>query len=124
MSISQIIKISEEKMLSSLLEGKTLENFVPGDTVAVKLKIVDGATERYTTFEGICIAKTNRRHVSRFTVRKISAGVGIERTFFLYSPLVSAVTVIRQGVVRRAKLNYLKKIKGNVKIKAKFTKKK
>ena len=87
---------------------KKIPEFFPGDTVRVGVRIVEGKKERIQNFEGICIAKKNRDINSSFTVRKISFGEGVERTFALYSPIVNSIKVIRSGKVRRAKLYYLR----------------
>tara|TARA_A100000164_G_scaffold327774_1_gene314351 strand:- start:900 stop:1409 length:510 start_codon:yes stop_codon:yes gene_type:complete len=91
---------------------KKIPEFFPGDTVRIGVRIVEGKKERIQNFEGICIAKKNRDINSSFTVRKISFGEGVERTFALYSPVVSSIKVIRSGKVRRAKLYYLRDRKG------------
>jgi large subunit ribosomal protein L19 len=91
---------------------KKITDFSPGDTIKVGVKIVEGKRERIQYFEGVCIAKKNRDINSSFTVRKISFGEGVERTFALYSPVVDSVKVIRSGKVRRAKLYYLRDRKG------------
>ena len=91
---------------------KKIPEFFPGDTVRVGVRIVEGKKERIQNFEGICIAKKNRDINSSFTVRKISFGEGVERTFALYSPVVSSIKVIRSGKVKRAKLYYLRDRKG------------
>ncbi len=87
---------------------KKLPNFFPGDIVKVGVKITEGKRDRIQYFEGVCIAKKNRDINSSFTVRKISFGEGVERTFALYSPIVNSIKVIRSGKVRRAKLYYLR----------------
>ncbi len=87
---------------------KKLPNFFPGDIVKVGVKITEGKRDRIQYFEGVCIAKKNRDLNSSFTVRKISFGEGVERTFALYSPIVNSIKVIRSGKVRRAKLYYLR----------------
>ena len=87
---------------------KKLPNFYPGDIVKVGVKITEGKRDRIQYFEGVCIAKKNRDLNSSFTVRKISFGEGVERTFALYSPIVNSIKVIRSGKVRRAKLYYLR----------------
>lgn len=86
--------------------------FGPGDTVTVQVKVVEGARERLQTFEGVVIAKRNRGLNSAFTVRKISHGVGVERVFQTHSPLIASIAVVRRGDVRRAKLYYLRKLRG------------
>ena len=83
-------------------------DFSPGDTIKIGVKIVEGKKERIQYFEGVCISKKNRDINSSFTVRKISFGEGVERTFALYSPIVDSIKIIRSGKVRRAKLYYLR----------------
>ncbi|MDO5056980.1 MAG: 50S ribosomal protein L19 [Lautropia sp.] len=92
--------------------GKTIPAFAPGDTVAVSVNVVEGNRKRVQVYEGVVIAKRNRGLNSAFTVRKISSGEGVERTFQLYSPLIAGVEVKRRGDVRRAKLYYLRKLSG------------
>ena len=87
---------------------KKLPEFYPGDIVKVGVRITEGKRERVQYFEGVCIAKKNRNINSSFTVRKISFGEGVERTFALYSPIIGSIKVIRSGQVRRAKLYYLR----------------
>ena len=87
---------------------KKFPNFFPGDIVKVGVRITEGKRDRIQYFEGVCIAKKNRDLNSSFTVRKISFGEGVERTFALYSPIVDSIKVIRSGKVRRAKLYYLR----------------
>ena len=94
--------------VTKILTTKKITNFGPGDTIKVGVRIVEGKKERIQYFEGVCIAKKNRDINSSFTVRKISFGVGVERTFALYSPVVDSIKVIRLGKVRRAKLYYLR----------------
>ncbi len=94
--------------VSKILATKKITDFSPGDTIKVGVRIVEGKKERIQYFEGVCIAKKNRDINSSFTVRKISFGVGVERTFALYSPVVDSIKVIRSGKVRRAKLYYLR----------------
>ena len=88
--------------------GKDIPEFRAGDTVRVGVKVVEGTRERVQNFEGVVIARSNRGMGSNFTVRKMSFGEGVERVFPLYSPIVDSVTVVRRGVVRRAKLYYLR----------------
>ena len=88
--------------------GKDLPEFRAGDTVRVGVKVVEGQRERVQNFEGVVIARSNRGMGSNFTVRKLSFGEGVERVFPLYSPIVDSITVVRRGVVRRAKLYYLR----------------
>ena len=91
---------------------KKIPKFFPGDTIRVGVRIVEGKRARIQNFEGICIAKKNRDINSSFTVRKISFGEGVERTFALYSPVVGSIKVVRSGKVKRAKLYYLRDRKG------------
>ena len=88
--------------------SKDIPEFRPGDTVRVGVKVVEGARTRVQNYEGVCIARSNRGLGSNFTVRKISFGEGVERVFPLYSPNIDSITVVRRGVVRRAKLYYLR----------------
>ena len=94
--------------VSKILTTKKIPAFGPGDTIKVGVRIVEGKKERIQYFEGVCIARKNRDINSSFTVRKISFGEGVERTFALYSPVVDSIKVIRSGKVRRAKLYYLR----------------
>ena len=95
-----------------ILAKKKIPEFSAGDTIKVGVRIVEGKRERIQYFEGVCIAKKNRNINSSFTVRKISFGEGVERTFALYSPIVGSIKVIRSGKVKRAKLYYLRGRKG------------
>ncbi|HKR93665.1 50S ribosomal protein L19 [Novosphingobium sp.] len=88
--------------------GKDIPEFRPGDTVRVGVKVIEGTRTRVQAFEGVCIARSNRGFNSNFTVRKMSFGEGVERVFPLYSPNIDSITVVRKGVVRRAKLYYLR----------------
>jgi len=88
--------------------GKTIPEFRPGDTVRVGVKVVEGERTRVQAYEGVVIARSNRAINSNFTVRKMSFGEGVERVFPLYSPNIESITVVRRGVVRRAKLYYLR----------------
>ena len=107
-NIEDINRESVKKILSS----KKIADFSPGDTIKVGVKIIEGKRERIQYFEGVCIAKKNRDINSSFTVRKISFGESVERTFALYSPNVSSIKIVRCGKVRRAKLYYLRDRKG------------
>ena len=107
-NIEEINKAAIKKIAAN----KKITDFSPGDTIKVGVKIVEGKRERIQYFEGVCIAKKNRDINSSFTVRKISFGEGVERTFALYSPNVDSIKVIRTGKVRRAKLYYLRDRKG------------
>ena len=98
--------------IKKIVANKKITEFSPGDTIKVGVKIVEGKRERIQYFEGVCIAKKNRDLNSSFTVRKISFGEGVERTFALYSPNIDSIKVIRTGKVRRAKLYYLRSRKG------------
>ena len=98
--------------IKKIVANKKITDFSPGDTIKIGVKIVEGKRQRIQYFEGVCIAKKNRDINSSFTVRKISFGEGVERTFALYSPNVDSIKVIRSGKVRRAKLYYLRNRKG------------
>ncbi|MEA3263692.1 MAG: 50S ribosomal protein L19 [Pseudomonadota bacterium] len=88
--------------------AKDIPEFRPGDTVRVGVKVIEGDRSRVQAFEGVCIARANKGIGSNFTVRKMSFGEGVERVFPLYSPNIDSITVVRKGVVRRAKLYYLR----------------
>ena len=103
-TIEDINKAHVKKIVSS----KKIPKFFPGDIVKVGVRITEGKRERIQYFEGVCIAKKNRDINSSFTVRKISFGEGVERTFALFSPIINSIKVIRTGKVRRAKLYYLR----------------
>ena len=107
-NIEEINKASVKKILAK----KKIPAFFVGDLIRVGVRIVEGKRERIQYFEGVCIAKKNRDINSSFTVRKISFGEGVERTFALYSPIVDSIKVIRSGQVKRAKLYYLRDRKG------------
>ena len=110
--MNNILENFEKDQMQQLLSGKTYPKFNSGDTLKVHLKVKEGEKERIQVFEGVCIAKKNRDLNSSFTVRKISFGEGVERTFALYSPIVDTIKVIRSGKVRRAKLYYLRERTG------------
>ncbi|HQU79024.1 MAG TPA: 50S ribosomal protein L19 [Azonexus sp.] len=117
-----LIEQLEQEEIARL--GKTLPEFAPGDTVVVQVKVKEGNRERLQAYEGVVIAKRNRGLNSAFTVRKISSGEGVERTFQTYSPLVASVEVKRRGDVRRAKLYYLRERSGkSARIKEKLVRK-
>ena len=101
-----------KETIKKIVANKKITDFSPGDTIKVGVKIIEGKRERIQYFEGVCIAKKNRDLNSSFTVRKISFGEGVERTFALYSPNLDTIKVIRTGKVRRAKLYYLRSRKG------------
>ena len=107
-NIEEINKASVKK----ILEKKKIPEFFAGDTIKVGVRISEGKRERIQHFEGVCIAKKKRDINSSFTVRKISFGEGVERTFALYSPIIGSIKVIRSGKVKRAKLYYLRDRKG------------
>lgn len=113
-----------EQINAEQMQGKSIPEFGPGDTVLVQVKVKEGVRERLQAFEGIVIAKRNRGLNSAFTVRKISHNVGVERVFQTYSPVVDSITVLRRGDVRRAKLYYLRNLTGRAaRIKEKLTRK-
>jgi large subunit ribosomal protein L19 len=95
-----------------VLAEKTIPDFGPGDTVIVNVNVVEGTRKRVQAYEGVVIAKRNRGLNSNFIVRKISSGEGVERTFQTYSPLLASIVVKRRGDVRRAKLYYLRDLRG------------
>ncbi|MCP5388650.1 MAG: 50S ribosomal protein L19 [Novosphingobium sp.] len=99
---------AEEIAKATSAAGKEIPAFRAGDTLRVGVKVIEGTRERVQNFEGVCIARSNRGMGSNFTVRKISFGEGVERVFPLYSPNIDSITVVRRGVVRRAKLYYLR----------------
>tara|TARA_B100000470_G_scaffold35082_1_gene24281 strand:+ start:61 stop:597 length:537 start_codon:yes stop_codon:yes gene_type:complete len=107
-NIEEINKDSVKQILTK----KKIPEFFAGDTIKVGVRIVEGKRERTQYFEGVCIAKKNRNINSSFTVRKISFGEGVERTFALYSPIVGSIKVVRSGKVSKAKLYYLRDRKG------------
>lgn len=114
-----------DELNAEQMQGKTIPDFSPGDTILVQVKVKEGARERLQAFEGVVIAKRNRGLNSAFTVRKISHGVGVERVFQTYSPIVDSITVQRRGHVRRAKLYYLRDLAGRAaRIKEKLASKK
>jgi len=98
--------------IKKIVANRKITQFSTGDTIKIGVKIIEGKRERIQYFEGVCIAKKNRDLNSSFTVRKISFGEGVERTFALYSPNIDSIKVIRTGKVRRAKLYYLRSRKG------------
>lgn len=107
-----LIETLEAEAIESITSQKTLPHFKAGDTLRVGVKVVEGDRTRVQNYEGVCIARVNRGMGSSFTVRKISFGEGVERVFPLYSPNVDSVTVLKRGVVRRAKLYYLRGLTG------------
>lgn len=109
---ANLLEQFEEAQIKQLSEGKEIPEFAPGDTVRVNVRIVEGANERIQAYEGVCIARKKRGLHSSFTVRKISHGEGVERTFPLYSPRIESIVNVRRGDVRRAKLYYLRDLRG------------
>ena len=107
-----LIKELEQEQMTKLAAGKTIPDFEPGDTVLVNVKVVEGERTRIQAYEGVCIARAGSGLNENFTVRKISYGEGVERVFPLYSPLVDSIKVVRRGKVRRAKLYYLRGLRG------------
>jgi large subunit ribosomal protein L19 len=107
MNVIQQIEAEEIKRM-----GKKLPEFSPGDTVIVNVSVVEGERKRVQAYEGVVIAKRNRGINSSFTVRKVSSGEGVERTFQTYSPMIASVELKRKGDVRRAKLYYMRKLSG------------
>lgn len=101
-----------EQLEAEQLEGRDIPEFSPGDTIEVKVKVIEGTRERLQAFEGVVIGIRNRGLNSAFTVRKISNGVGVERVFQTYSHMISEIKVKRRGDVRQAKLYYLRELSG------------
>src|SRR5258708_219258 len=102
----------EAEQVTRLVAVRPVPPFQPGDTVRVSLRVVEGERERIQAFEGVCIARKNAGLNSNFTLRKISYGEGVERVFPLHSPRITAIEVVRRGDVRRAKLYYLRGLRG------------
>ena len=107
-----LIQTLEQEEIQRLSEGKTIPEFAPGDTVVVNVNVIEGNRKRTQAYEGVVIAKRNRGLNSAFTVRKISSGEAVERTFQLYSQQIASIEVKRRGAVRRAKLYYLRNRSG------------
>ena len=107
-----IIDKIEKQQIEKVLAERSIPEFSAGDTLIVKVKVIEGTRERIQAFEGVCIARRNAGVRSAFTVRKISYGEGVERVFPLYSPRISEIEVVRRGKVRRAKLYYLRDRQG------------
>ncbi len=103
-----LIQTLEKEAVEAFGASKDIPDFRAGDTLRIGVRVVEGPRTRMQNFEGVCIARTNRGMGSNFTVRKISFGEGVERVFPLYSPNIESITVVRHGVVRRAKLYYLR----------------
>jgi large subunit ribosomal protein L19 len=102
----------EQEQVEKLAANRPVPKFQPGDTVRVGVKVIEGERERIQVFEGVCIGRKNAGVNSNFTLRKISYGEGVERIFPLYSPRITTIEVVRRGVVRRAKLYYLRGLTG------------
>ena len=107
-----IIEKIEQEQVDKLVAERPVPEFGPGDTIRVHVKVTEGTRERIQVFEGVCIARRNASLNSSFTVRKISYGEGVERVFPLYSPRIAEIEVVRRGAVRRAKLYYLRGLRG------------
>lgn len=107
-----LIKELEQEQLAKLSAGKTVPQFAPGDTVVVNVRVKEGERTRIQAYEGVCIGRAGGGINETFTVRKISYGEGVERVFPLYSPIIDAIKVVRHGKVRRAKLYYLRNLRG------------
>ena len=103
-----LLQTIEAEQIAKFLESKSLPEFRAGDTLKVGVKVVEGERTRVQNYEGVCIARSNCGMGSSFTVRKMSFGEGVERVFPLYSPNIESIEVVRRGVVRRAKLYYLR----------------
>ena len=107
-----LLQTIEAEEVAKAMDGKTIPDFRPGDTLRVGVRVVEGERTRVQNYEGVCIARSNKSIGSNFTVRKISFGEGVERVFPLYSPNIDSITVVRKGAVRRAKLYYLRGRRG------------
>jgi large subunit ribosomal protein L19 len=107
-----LIKTLEKEQMQKLSAGKDVPDFGPGDTVLVNVKVVEGDKSRVQAYEGVCIARAGSGFNESFTVRKISYGEGVERVFPLYAPMIDSIKVVRRGKVRRAKLYYLRALRG------------
>jgi len=103
-----LIQTLEAEQIAKITGEKAIPDFRPGDTIRVGVKVIEGERTRVQAYEGVCIARSNKGMGSSFTVRKISFGEGVERVFPLYSPNIDSIEVVRKGVVRRAKLYYLR----------------
>ena len=110
--MSNIVEQFEKEQIAKSTESKNIPEFRAGDTVRVSVRVIDGANERLQAYEGVVIAKRNRGVASSFVVRKVSHGEGVERRFMTYSPIVAKIDVVKRGIVRRAKLFYLRELSG------------
>ncbi len=107
-----LIQTLEKEQVAKLSAGKDIPDFGPGDTVLVNVKVVEGDKSRIQAYEGVCIGRSGAGLNENFTVRKISYGEGVERVFPLYAPMIDSIKVVRRGKVRRAKLYYLRGLRG------------
>jgi large subunit ribosomal protein L19 len=107
-----LIQQLEREQIEKLSNGKEIPDFQPGDTLSVAVKVVEGERTRVQAYEGVCIGRSGSGLNENFTVRKISYGEGVERVFPLYSPMIDSIKVVRRGKVRRAKLYYLRGLRG------------
>jgi large subunit ribosomal protein L19 len=107
-----LIQTLESEQLEKLSAGKAIPDFAPGDTVIVNVKVKEGERTRVQAYEGVCIARAGGGLNESFTVRKISYGEGVERVFPVYSPMIDSIKLVRRGKVRRAKLYYLRGLRG------------
>ena len=119
--MSNLLQQFEDEQKAKLIEGKRYDKFSYGDTIRVNVKIVEGTAERIQAFEGVCIAIRTRGLHSSFVVRKISHDEGVERRFPFYSPRIDSIVTVKRGIVRRAKLYYMRGLRGKAaRIKEKF----
>ena len=107
-----LLKQLEKEQIEKLTAGKEIPDFGPGDTLIVNVKVVEGEKTRVQAYEGVCIGRSGAGLNESFTVRKISYGEGVERVFPLYAPMIDSIKVVRRGKVRRAKLYYLRQLRG------------
>ena len=107
-----LIQTLEKEQIEKLSAGREIPDFGPGDTVLVNVKVIEGDKTRVQAYEGVCIGRAGSGLHENFTVRKISYGEGVERVFPLYSPMIDSIRVVRRGKVRRAKLYYLRGLRG------------
>src|SRR5882757_6734403 len=107
-----LIRQLEQEQMTKLTANKVIPDFAPGDTVIVNYKVVEGERSRIQAYEGVCISRAGAGINQNFTVRKISYGEGVERVFPLYSPMIDSIKIVRRGKVRRAKLYYLRGLRG------------
>ncbi|MEI9804266.1 MAG: 50S ribosomal protein L19 [Pseudolabrys sp.] len=107
-----LIQTLEKEQVEKLSAGREIPDFGPGDTVLVNVKLVEGDKSRIQAYEGVCIGRSGRGLNESFTVRKISYGEGVERVFPIYAPMIDSIKVVRRGKVRRAKLYYLRGLRG------------